>query len=263
MSDIELDGVRGRIVARVWDPAESERIALIAHGYGEHSGRYLHVGEALADAGFAVYAPDHLGHGRSEGERVLVEDIEDIVEDLHRLSELAAREHSGLPTVLVGHSLGGMIAARYAQLHGEELQSLVLSGPAFGGNPEIEALLGLDPIPDVPIDPAILSRDPAVGERYANDPLVWHGPFKRPTLEASFAMMKTIAEGPSLGPLPVLWLHGDQDQLCPIDLAREAVRRLAGDSLEERVYTGAQHEVLNETNNDEVIGDLLAFVRAA
>ena len=84
--------------------------------------------------------------------------------------------------MLIGHSMGGLVATRYAQLHGSELAALVLSGPAIGGNPGIEALLAMDPIPDLPIDPSTLSRDPEVGRTYLEDPLVWHGPFRRATL---------------------------------------------------------------------------------
>ena len=207
-----------------------------------------------------VYAPDHLGHGRSEGERALIEDMDDVVADLHSVAQAARSEHPGLPRVLIGHSMGGIVAARYAQLHAGELAALVLSGPAIGGNPEIEALLDLDPIPDVPIDPDVLSRDPEVGRAYADDPLVWHGPFKRPTLEALFAAIRAIAEGPGLGDLPTLWVHGQDDELVPLQYTREAVERIRGTDFEEHVYPGARHEVFNETNRQEVLDDITAFI---
>ena len=96
----------------------------------------------------------------------------------------ARADHPGLPVVLVGHSMGGLIAARFAQRYLDELAALVLSGPVVGGNPAFEMLLEMDPIPEIPIDPAILSRDPAVGAAYAADPLVYHGPFHKATLRA-------------------------------------------------------------------------------
>jgi len=153
--------------------------------------------------------------------------------------------------VLIGHSMGGLVATRYAQLHGSELAALVLSGPAIGGNPGIEALLAMDPIPDLPIDPSTLSRDPEVGRAYLEDPLVWHGPFRRATLEALFAAVRTIAAGPRLGPLPTLWLHGEDDALTPLAETRAAIERVRGERLESIVYPGARHEVLNETNRDD------------
>jgi alpha-beta hydrolase superfamily lysophospholipase len=248
---------------RAWPNADARYVALLAHGYGEHIGRYEHVAARLVEHGAAVYGPDHLGHGRSEGDRVLVEDFDGVVADLHVVADRAREEHPDLPVVLIGHSMGGLIAARYAQLHGDELAALVLSGPAIGRNPDIEGLLALDPIPDVPIDPAVLSRDPAVGERYAADELVWHGPFKRATLEAMFAGVGAIAEGPALGDLPVLWIHGEADALVPLDTTRPAIERLGGERLEQRIYPEARHEVFNELNADEVLADVTAFVDRA
>ena len=158
--------------------------------------------------------------------------------------------------------MGGIIAARYAHLHRAELAALVLSGPAIGGNPDLEGLLALDPIPDVPIDPEVLSRDPAVGRRYAEDDLVWHGAFKRPTLEAMVAAIEAIADGPALGDLPVLWIHGEEDALAPLAVTRPAVERLGGRQ-QRHVYTEARHEVFNETNKDEVLDDVTAFLERA
>jgi alpha-beta hydrolase superfamily lysophospholipase len=251
------------LVVHRWEAEDLRYLVLLAHGYGEHARRYDHVAERLIEDGAAVYAPDHAGHGRSDGERALVEDIDELAADLHAVATLARVERPGLPLVLIGHSMGGVIATRYAQLHPGELSALVLSGPPIGGNPEIEALLGLDPIPDLPIDTDWLSRDPAVGVAYADDPLVYHGPFQRATLEAIFAAGAAIAEGPGLGDLPTLWIHGEEDALAPLGPTREAVERIRGDALEERIYPGARHEVFNETNRDEVLGDVVGFIGGA
>src|SRR5215212_6934337 len=149
-----IQGARGRVVVHEWRDADPRFVVLLSHGYGEHAGRYDHVARRLVEEGAAVYAPDHLGHGKSEGERAHVDDGEDFSADLHRVAERARAAHPGLPVVLVGHSMGGLIAARYAQKHPGELAALVLSGPAIGGAPELEMLLSLDPIPEIPIDPA-------------------------------------------------------------------------------------------------------------
>jgi alpha-beta hydrolase superfamily lysophospholipase len=116
-------------------------------------------------------------------------------------------------------------------------------------------------MPEVPLDPAILSRDPAVGQAYADDPLVWHGPFKRPTLESLFGSMDVIASADGLGDLPTLWIHGEEDGFAPLGHTREAIERLRGPGLEEKVYLGARHEVFNETNSDEVLADVIDFIR--
>src|SRR3954447_9487589 len=205
VSDFDIAGTRGRIVVHRWDAGDARYVVLLSHGYGEHARRYDHVAERLNADRAVVYAPDHFGHGRSDGERALAENLEGAVEDLHLVADRAAAEHAGLPQVLIGHSMGGLIAARYGQRYGSELAALVLSGPAVGGNPEIEALAELDPIPEVPIDPAVLSRDPAVGQAYADDPLVHHGPFRRETLLGFGAAVAAVAEGGSFGDLPTLW----------------------------------------------------------
>lgn len=256
-----VDGVRGEVVVRVRPHPEPRYTAVIAHGYGEHGGRYGHVVDALAAHGATVVVPDHHGHGLSAGERALVQDADDFVTDLHSVIEQFAAP--GVPIVLIGHSMGGLIATRYAQLHPGTLGALVLSGPMSGGNPALEALATMDPLPEIPIDPAVLSRDPAVGEAYMADDLVWHGPFKKPTLQAMIAATAAIAEGPTFGSVPTLWLHGELDQLAPVEPARVAVERLAGDRLVTKIYPGAQHEVFNETNKADVLADLTAFIEVA
>lgn len=258
--DLIFDGVRERISVHHWSAGEPTHVVLLAHGYGEHAGRYEHVAAALVEAGAAVYAPDHDGHGCSGGERALVDDIEVPVRDLRTVEQVARDAMPDLPVVLIGHSMGGLIAARYAQQHGEGLAGLVLSGPAVGENPDLMALVGMDPIPEVPIDPAALSRDPAVGEAYAADELVHHGGFARETLMGLGAAIEAVAAGPSLGALPTLWIHGEEDPIVPLVHTRTAMEHLGGSALSEKVYPGARHEIFNETNQDEVIGDTVAFV---
>jgi alpha-beta hydrolase superfamily lysophospholipase len=138
-----------------------------------------------------------------------------------------------------------------------------VSSPAIADNPGFRQLLDMDPIPDIPIDPAVLSRDLDVGEAYAADDLVYHGPFQRVTLEQLFEGVDRVAEGPSFGDLPTLWIHGSDDQLVPLELTRPAIERLRGSNFTEHIYEGGRHESFNETNRDEVIGDVIAFLREA
>jgi alpha-beta hydrolase superfamily lysophospholipase len=260
----EFDGVDGRIHVTTWAGDEPPRfVTLLAHGYAEHAGRYEHVAAMLVGLGAAVYAPDHAGHGRSSGERALVADIEPLVTDLHAVADQARADHPGLPLALVGHSMGGLIAARFAQRYLDELAALVLSGPLVGANPAVSMLLELDPIPDIPIDPAILSRDPAVGAAYAADPLVYHGPFREPTLRAFAKAADDVAAGGTFGDLPTLWIHGLEDQLVPYDVTAVTMDRIRGTSLRHTAYEGAAHEVFNETNGDEVLGEVADFLREA
>ncbi|RJL32740.1 alpha/beta hydrolase [Bailinhaonella thermotolerans] len=259
----EFQGTRGGITVREWPLEHPRMLAILVHGYGEHIGRYEHVADALIKAGAAVFGPDHMGHGRSAGDRVLIEDFEDVVTDVHAVEELARAEHPGVPVVMIGHSMGGMIAARYAQRYGDGLSALVLSGPVLGDWTVIGTLLALDEIPDIPIDPGTLSRDPSVGAAYAQDPLVWHGPFKRPTVEAFARALEAIAKGGSLGALPTLWIHGEEDALVPLGGTRTGIAALRGAGLTERIRPGARHEVFNEIDRDEVLAEVTAFLDRA
>src|SRR5918912_4076852 len=122
----------GRVQVRRWPTDDPKRLVVLVHGYGEHIGRYAQVADALAARGSTVIGPDHVGHGRSAGERAVVESFEPVVDDLHAVGQA---ERGNLPVVMVGHSMGGLIAIRYAQRHREDLASLVLSGPAVRLSP--------------------------------------------------------------------------------------------------------------------------------
>ena len=159
--------------------------------------------------------------------------------------------------------MGGMIAARYAQRYGDRLAALVLSGPVLGSWDATTSLLDHDPIPETPIDVSTLSRDPAVGEAYTADPLVWHGPFKRTTVQSIDRCLRTISEGPGLGALPTLWVHGEADTLVLLDESRAGIERISGQALARRAYPEARHEIFNETNRAEVLADVTRFVDAA
>jgi alpha-beta hydrolase superfamily lysophospholipase len=258
-----FDGTGGRIAARGWPHARPRYLAILVHGYGEHIGRYEHVAATLVAHGAAVYGPDHIGHGKSGGERVEIADYEAVVTDVHRVTEHAIAEHPDVPVVVIGHSMGGMIAARYAQRYGDAMAALVLSGPVLGSWEEATSLLAYDDIPVTPIDVSTLSRDPEVGRVYAADSLVWHGPFKPVLLRALDRCLKTINAGGRLDDLPTLWIHGEADQLVPLPASRAGIDAIRGEHLSERIYPQARHEVFNETNKDEVLADVTAFIDQA
>jgi alpha-beta hydrolase superfamily lysophospholipase len=254
-----LTGHGGEVHLRVWEHDEPVRVVILVHGYGEHIGRYDHVARALGEGGAVVWGLDHVGHGRSDGDRALVGDFDLVVDDLHQLVILARDAHPALPVVMVAHSMGGMIGTRYSERFSGELTGLVLSAPLIGTN-AAGALLALDEIPEIPIDVEVLSRDTAVQTAYAEDPLVYHGPFKRPTLSAMANALLEISLDADRVTGPVLWQHGTADQLVPLEDSRRGVRLLRNARVEERHYPGARHEIFNETNSDEVLADTVEFV---
>jgi alpha-beta hydrolase superfamily lysophospholipase len=259
----ELTGTRGRITVRTWPNDHARYLVLLAHGLGEHAGRYEHVAARLVADGAEVTAPDHRGHGLSEGEMGLVDDIESVVADLAAVADAAQARRPQLPLVVIGHSLGGIIATRFVQTHPGRATALVLSGPAIGGNDLMLSLLELDEIPEIPIDPSFLSRDPAVGEAYAADPLIYHGGLHRETIQSIRDAVTRIADGGSFGDLPTLWIHGELDPLAPVAETTRAFDVIGGTALEQKVYPGAMHEIFNETNQDEVLDDVIGFLDRA
>jgi alpha-beta hydrolase superfamily lysophospholipase len=241
----------------------------VVHGIHEHSARYAHVGTRLSAAGFAVYAADHRGHGRSGGRRANIERMELILADLRSFVDFAATRHPGSPVFMVGHSLGGLIALHYAAdtESGPALDGLVVSGPAVtatAGSALARRLAGVLSalVPNLGVaalDAAErISRDPEVVRAYRQDPLVHCGRIKARTgAETLAAMQRLPAVLPRLS-MPLLLLHGTADQICPVagsmmvhDTVSSADRTL-------RRYPGLYHEVFNEPEREAILTDLLS-----
>jgi alpha-beta hydrolase superfamily lysophospholipase len=260
MGEGTFSGTEGRVFYRTWTGGRADHLVVLVHGYAEHVGRYEHVADALVARGGVVYGPDHLGHGRSDGERALIRDFEHVVDDLRTLVGIADWAYPGLPMVMIGHSMGGLVAIRYTQRYANELAGLVLSGPVVGNWQLAREVLVLPEIPEEPLDINVLSRDPAVGQSYAEDPLVYRGPFHRPTLEAFVATLERANAELDRVTLPVLHLHGTEDELVPLDQVRGAVERLGSARLVQHLYEEARHEVFNELNADEVLDAVNDFI---
>ena len=108
-----FEGVGGlKIATRTWRPEGAVRgIMILVHGFNSHSGYFAWAAERFAGDGFATYALDHRGRGRSEGERFYVEKFSDWLEDVDKLVGIARTENPGLPVYMLGHSVGGVIAS--------------------------------------------------------------------------------------------------------------------------------------------------------
>jgi alpha-beta hydrolase superfamily lysophospholipase len=261
MHEAEFQGSEGTVFYRRWNPADSPvRIVQIVHGYAEHSGRYAHVAEALAASGAVVYADDHIGHGRSDGERALITNFDHVVDDIHELSEIARTEHPGIPLVLVGHSMGGLLSGRFGERWPNEVSGIAFCGSVIGDWQWVRDVLVAPEIPHVAFDPLDVSRDPAAGTSYAADPLVYHGQYKRGLLEAEVEALDQFAANIDRLTMPVAVLHGTEDPFVPYQRSVQAVRDMPTDDVTIHLYDGARHEVLNEMNRDEIISDLAAWI---
>ena len=242
-------------------------VVVIVHGAGEHSDRYDWTASRLADAGYAVYALDHRGHGRSQGARAVIDRVDHAVSDLHRLVVLASAAHPDAPAFMLAHSLGAMIALRYALSHQNQLDGLILSGAL--ARIEAPAPLRLagrlisvvaPSTPLIALDPELVSRDPAVVAAYRADPLVHHG--RVPARTAAEIADTTDAFPTTVGAItiPTLILYGTADGLCPPAGSVMLADRLGAQEITVRAYEGLYHELLNEPERETVLADVLAWL---
>jgi alpha-beta hydrolase superfamily lysophospholipase len=256
-----FEGREGAVFYRAWEPATPpHRIVIIVHGYAEHSARYTHVAEVLTAAGSAVYAEDHLGHGHSAGERALIADFEHVVDDLGTLADIAAAEHPGLPLILAGHSMGGLLASRFAQRNPDRVAGLILLGAVIGDWRWAREVLEQPAMPDPPTDWSGMSRDPETVRQYSTDPLIYRDRYKRPLLEAEVAALDRFNAEIGRLRMPTLFLHGHADPFVWYRTSLEAACRFPADDLVVRVFPGARHELVNETNRAEVLGEIVRFI---
>jgi len=257
-----FDGSEGEVFVHRWAPSGPvTAVVVVVHGYAEHGARYAHLAEAFAAHGWATVAQDHLGHGRSAGERALIRDFGHVVDDLHRTVALAEAEHPGAQVVMVGHSMGGLLTARFVQRSPDRLAGAAFLGAVLGDWPWARAVLAEPSLPEEPSDPNGMSRDPAANRSYAEDPLVYHGSYKRPLLESEVATLDAFRAELDRITLPVACLHGSADPFVPPGPTVQAVAEMPSDDKLVRVYPGAKHELVNETNRAEVIDDLAVAIR--
>ena len=256
---------------QAWLPeGEPKAIVFIAHGLAEHSGRYAHVGAALAGRGYAVYAIDHRGHGRSEGQRAQIDSIDQTAADLHAFTATMRNDHPGLPVFLLGHSLGGAIAFAYALRHQNELAGLILSAPALvieNVNPVTIAvgklLSRVAPGAGVlQLDGSAVSRDPEVVRAYDSDPLNFRGKVPARTGAEILGIADTAGARLPEITVPLLVFQGTADRLVSPKAAPLVHSRASSSDKTMKLFEGAYHETLNEPEKDQVIALVAAWLDA-
>jgi alpha-beta hydrolase superfamily lysophospholipase len=245
-------------------------VVQIAHGRGEHSLRYAAFAAACVEAGLAVFANDHQGHGRTAKSGQLGDfgprGFAGLADDMAMLTRDIARQFPGVPIMLLGHSMGSFAAQLYLQDHAALLSGLVLSGSA-ALDVRYAALAAAPMAYNAGFQPQRtpfdwLSRDPAKVDAYIADPLC--GFDLKPESQRSMAQIApaTIPRAPLTG-LPVLLLTGSED---PVNGNLQWFHpladryRAAGAAVTTQIYEGGRHEMLNETNRAEVTAALIAWI---
>lgn len=288
-SFVDAHGVE--VFTRWWPVDQPHGLVLISHGASEHSGRYDRFARALNDAGFAAVALDHRGHGRtgaSTGPGVMGDGGgKALVDDLHELRAAAEASTVNVPVFLFGHSMGTFIGLAYLVHHSSGLAGSVLCG--MPGNPDDAAALGpaLQGLADAgmrdapaadllgqynaPFEPARtpydwLSRDPAEVDKYVDDPLCGDdNPLTYGYVIDMFEVLAPAFEQLDAISCPVFVIAGDQDPSGAMGANPKALANAlegAGVDVDLKLYAGARHELLNETNRDDVTADIVGWLRS-
>jgi alpha-beta hydrolase superfamily lysophospholipase len=279
MGDAKACALEGRIRTgglelfyRAWRPAEDRRASVvIAHGLGEHGGRYERLVDALLARGFAVSAMDHRGFGRSPGPRGHVRSWAEYRTDLDSFLRLARQAEPGVPLFLYGHSMGALIALDYALEAPRSLRGLILSGaplePVGVARPWLvfvaKALSRI--LPRTALRPGVdaraLSRDPVVVRAYEEDPLVHGRATARWGVEALAAIERVRGRLPELE-LPLLVIHGGDDPLNSPDGSRLIADRAGSVDATLLIYEGGRHEPHNDLDWEAAVRDVADWIEA-
>ena len=249
-----------------WLPEKSPRdVLLVAHGLAEHSGRYKNLVNYFVPKGYAVYALDHRGHGKSEGTRCYIDRFSDYLADFKTFFDIVRKEHKDARIFLVGHSMGATIAVAYAVEHQKELDGLIVSGASLVASTSVSPALlvmagvvsALAPKMGVTVlDASAISRDEAVVDAYVNDPLVYRGKLPARMGAELAKMWKQLPQKMPEIKLPVLIMHGSADQLADPRGSKLFYERAGSTDKTLKIYDGFYHEIFNEPEHKQVMADV-------
>lgn len=272
MNEGSFDGAAGlKIFTRSWRPAQGtpRGVVVIVHGFNSHSGHYLWAADRLAEAGFAVYALDLRGRGKSDGERYYVEHFADYVSDVDTLVEQAKGAEPGLPVFLLGHSAGGVVSCIYTLEHQSKINGLICESFAHQVPAPDFALAVLKGLSHIAPHAHVLklknedfSRDQNVVEMLNSDPLIAHEVQPTKTVaEMVRADERLKKEFPQIT-LPVLILHGTEDKVTKPSGSRFFYDTAGSADKTLKLYDGHYHDLLNDFGREEVMADIIGWIDA-
>jgi alpha-beta hydrolase superfamily lysophospholipase len=269
-ADLTFPGRGGvPLYAQRWRPRTGapRAVVVIHHGLADHSDRYAGLAERLVRAGYAVWAFDMRGHGRSAGPRAAVDSIDDLLDDLGGFLALVREREPGLPVVLYGHSLGGLATALYAIERHPEVAGVILAAPgiAFDAPPiqaaVIQVAAALAPsAPILAVPHGAFSRDPAVVAELDHDPLIAQDDGPARTARAAIDGVARVWAHPEALTAPLLVVHGTADQVTAPSGSRDLVARAGASDRTLRLYDGLHHDLLHDPGGDQVAADLVAWL---
>jgi len=257
-------GIRDtNIYYQCWLPEESPKaIILLVHGLVEHSGRYMNMVNYFVPKSYAVYGFDHIGHGKTPGQRTRIDQFKDFTDNIKIYFDHIQSWYQGLPIILFGHSMGGLISTNYLLDYQSELSAAVLSGPPLilpdivsrtvsGLIAKFAPWLGL-----LRINPNDVCRDQKVVQAYIDDPLVYNGRISAKLLTEIVKGMQRANDEANIINLPICIVHGGADKLADPAGSQMLFDKVSSKQKFIKIYDGLYHEVLNEPEHPEVLKDI-------
>lgn len=269
MSEYSIEGTGGlKIFVRDWQPEGKARATVVInHGFKSHSGYYEWVAEQLTRNGLAVYALDMRGHGKSEGERLFVNKMAEYVDDLAAVVRFAKEREGQLPTFVLGHSAGGVVACTYMLDHQAEVSGFICESFAHEVPAPDFALAILKGVGHIAPHAHVLklknedfSRDPKAVERMNNDPLVAKEGYEAQTVAELVRADERLKKEFSSITLPVLILHGTEDHATKPHGSQVFHERAGSRDKTLKLYEGHFHDLLNDIDKDRVMADITEWI---
>ncbi len=260
---------RVRLFNQFWKPQNPKAVLLIVHGLKDHSSRYASLGEQLVSHGYAVYALDLRGHGKSEGERAFVGSFDDYLRDLDLFYDKVRRAEPGKPVFLFGHSMGGAIALLFTLGRNPEIRGLVLSAPALKVPIDVSPLLvwftkrlgGIAPKRSVfKLENKLFTRDLEALAAMNSDPLIYNKPHPARTATELLRAIDRIQKTMSSLMIPIMLMHGTADKITNPDGSRQLDEAALSTDKTLKLYQGHYHDLLHDLENSDVANDLLQWL---
>lgn len=253
-----------------WQPVGAPRAVLVVHhGLKDHSTRYGEFAARMVAQGFAVYAYDMRGHGRSAGQRATLDDFDDLVADLGTFMDRVRLQQPAVPVFLLGHSVGGCVVTLYTLQRRPSLAGLVVLAPALridrmpieaAATPLAGALAPNFPVVNTPDED--FSRSPEVVQEMVVDPLVYHSVGPARTAAALLDAIGTVWSLADTLDVPLLGVHGTADRLTDPRGTAELVRRARNPDHTLVLYRGLVHDLIHEPEREQVMSDLQQWLLA-
>lgn len=254
---------------RWWRPAEPKAVVVICHGVNSHSGQYLWTGEQLSAAGFAVYAYDHRGRGKSEGPRFYIDDVSDYTDDLGTFIALAKSREPGLKVFLLGHSAGGVVGCTWSLDHQKEITGFICESFAYQvpAPAPVLALVRLfgriaPKLPVLKLKMKDFTRDPAALAALEADPLCKGEIQPARTVAALLKATDRMKAQFNTLKFPLLIMHGTRDKATLPAGSQEFYGAAGSADKTLKLYDGHFHDLLNDVGKHKVLADVVAWINA-